>query len=847
MSDQLVNIKVEALLGAIRSTGLALFEEAEVERREGRYSAIPERLHPALKLWLEKNYNGELYAHQAEALRQFVEGQDICIATPTASGKSLIFISAALHLLLSDPFAKVVAFYPAKALIRDQMAKWTEACAEFGLAPGYIDGSVQSALREGILQRHRIILMTPDVAHAWLMAKLSQPIIRGFLSNVRLLVMDEAHVYDGVFGTNMAFFLRRMFAVSDIQHIITSTATIGDPERFIESLTGRCPCLIDSSIDGAPSPSKHIFSLVAERGNFFDNTVGLVKYIAQSGLGRFLVFADSRKTVEQIVSIAARKDDDDENSADDGEGLVHGIFPYRAGYEEEDRAEIQDALASGSLAGVVSTSALELGLDIGDIDIVILLRTPTNIKSFWQRIGRAGRRHEGYVLIINDTKQPVGCRSLHSLLLKPPERGWLYLDNIYIQYTHALCAIQELTDFGEKKYKDSAHSTLPSSFARMLENERTPTEGILPELYPLKQRAQNGPHFEFALRSDSGKNFSVSERHGPNNHSLGSVNYSQALREAYPGAMYYYMAKPYRVTGFSHRTAEISVSRGVRLTTQPLLQNMVFPKVPGGLRACSRSDAGFLMEADVQVNERVIGFKEQQGNRSEQHLYGPDSEYCQRPLVRFFETTGVLWFFSDSHMLSEAVGQFILETFCSVCGIQERDLGVGAFFMRPSQLWSTECTGLCIYDAVPGSLRLSRRLFDDFTEILGFARTFIETEAENALELDVCLARCLERVQEFKPFAVSSFASTADIVSEDPDWVTVLAPNQQAILKNLYGDEEVEVLEYRYTPRGLMYRLATKDPAETRMVPHSSIVSLPGQTILLEANLITGETRQLTS
>jgi len=827
----------------IGSTGLRVFEETVIESRAGSYSPVPDGLNWQLTQHLKDRFPRGLYSHQAQALRIFAEGRDLCMATSTASGKSLVFISAATHLLLEDPQAKVLAFYPAKALIRDQFSKWQEAVAPFDLGLGVVDGSVQTGLREGILQRCRIVLMTPDVAHAWLMSKLNLPAIKGFLTCLRLLIMDEAHVYDGVFGTNMAFFIRRLLSVSGVRALITSTATIGEPERYIEALTGRRPELVGPKDEGSPRPVKSILSLVIESGSFFENTVGVVRAIAQAELGRFLVFADSRKVVEQIVSIAERSDEE-KSEGEESRPAASSILPYRAGYEEEDRAVIQDALAGGTLQGVVSTSALELGLDIGDIDIVVLLRTPRSMNSFWQRIGRAGRQHEGHVLIINDMANLTGSRSLTSVLRKPQETGWLYLDNIYIQYIHALCAAQELTEYGKHSYNRAPFSSLPPAFARMVGNEVSPTEGIEAELYPLKLRAQNGPHYEFALRSDSGKTFSIAERHGPNAHALGSVNYPQALREAYPGAMYYYMARPYRVTAFSYRTAEISVTRGSRITTQPVLQNMVFPKIPGGVRSCRRSEAGFIVEADVQVNERVLGFREQHGKQTEQHLYGPDSNYSQRPLVRFFETTGVLWFFDNQSLLGEAIGELILQAYCSAFGIQDRDLGLGLFFARPSSVWNSECTGLCVYDTVAGSLKLSKRLFHDFLEVLELAEGFVEPDDDDTAALLDALQSCCERVRGFADHAVEPIAAIT-AASGESDWKTVIAPGQPAILRNIYGEEEVEVVEFRYTPRGLMYRLRSRDPEEVRMVPCDSLIPLPGQTDLIETNLLTGETRSL--
>lgn len=298
------------------------------------------------------------------------------------------------------------------------------------------------------------------------------------------------------------------------------------------------------------------------------------------------------------------------------------------------------------------------------------------------------------------------------------------------------------------------------------------------------------------------------------------------------------------VTAFSYRTAEISVSKGNYITTQPVLQNMVFPKVPGGVNSCRRSVDGFIIEADVQVNERVVGFREQRGKQKTQQMYGPDSTYSQRPLIRFFETTGVLWFFDDQSLLSESIGELILQAYCSFCGIQERDLGLGLFFTRSSSIWQNECTGLCIYDTVAGSLKLSKRLFQDFLDVFEIAEAFVDLDDDNSAMIIEQLRKCKDKIRSFTDYNVEQ-ATVIPEINIDTEWKTVISPGQTAIFRNLYGDEEVDVVDFRYTPRGLMYRLSSKNPDEVRMVPCDSLIPIPGKTSLVETNLLTGETRSL--
>ena len=191
-------------------------------------------------------------------------------------------------------------------------------------------------------------------------------------------------------------------------------------------------------------------------------------------------------------------------------------------------------MTQGRLRGVVSTSALEMGLDIGEIDLVVLLDTPVSMKSFWQRVGRAGRRNRGICTII-DTRQIIEAsdQGLANYLARPLEPNWLYLHNRYAQYSNALCAAAEIGQINGS-FDRTYFQSLPEQFAQFLDNELNPTTSIATDLYPLKQAAQSDPHHEFPLRNGIEKSFRVFTNQGENR---GEVTFSQALREAYPGAV----------------------------------------------------------------------------------------------------------------------------------------------------------------------------------------------------------------------------------------------------------------------------------------------------------------------
>lgn len=802
--------------------GFLITDEVVLPGHEAQTVPVPAHLDARLLQRLCAAYPTGIYSHQALALAHLEQDQDVCLATPTASGKSLVFLTYAAALLLRDATSRVIALYPAKALIQDQREKWTSTLKPLGLSLGVIDGGVPADERPAILRRSRAVLMTPDVVHAWLMSNLELPPIQRLLSGLRLLVLDEAHVYDGVFGTNMAYLLRRLSAVAAPYRLICSTATLDDPAQLIRALTGRETTVIGGAQNGAQVTERRVVSIRPVAGDRMNGIVSLIRTLGAEYSGRFLVFADSRRMVEVVVASLSRGQESPES------GAPVGVLPYRAGYEEEDRVRIQAALREGSLKGVVSTSALELGLDIGEIDLVVLLGVPPTMKAFWQRLGRAGRRRAGTCLMLDDADEVSAVsRSLDAFLSRPIEPSRLYLDNRYIQYAHALCMAVE------RRAQAAPLPALPDSFRALLENELNPTAMVPNDLYPLKQRAQGDPHHQFPLRSGVEPNLQVE---GPFIR-LGSLTWQQTIREAYPGAVYYYMARPYRITSVLVRQQKIQARSEKQYFTQPISQVMIFPSFAEPM-AVWRSDRGFVAESPMQVSERVLGFRELQGTKTTDHRYGPFSTWSKRELTRFFETTGVCWTFDDPELSGEPVANALLDAFSLRFGLQRSDLGVGAFFAKQTPFGPETCRGACVYDTTHGSLRLTQLLGERLPEIL-------ETAIAQA-EPDPPLAETLKRLAA----AVSALRTAAP--GEPPgatpagqaDEVLVVAPGERAMLVSAEQPGEVIVRTWRYTPQGLLYELQPDGSGVTQRVPAHAVVPLIGVTRLLSVNLITGEERE---
>lgn len=478
---------------------------------------------------------------------------------------------------------------------------------------------------------------------------------------------------------------------------------------------------------------------------------------------------------------------------------------------------------------------------------MVLLNVPPSRKAFRQRLGRAGRRSRGACLMI-DTRGVLSHSpdALRKYLAQPLEPSWVYLDNRYIQYANALCAAAEWADAGRERVDVAPFASLPETFVRYVENELNPTESVPADLYSLKQRAQNGPHMEFPIRSAMERSFQI---RGGFSMNLGTLSLPQVLREAYPGALYYYMARPHRVTQVSYRDGTIHARRDRFWTTRPLAQAMVFPNFDTGLYRLLRSERGFVAEASMQVSERVTGFVEQRGSTQEQHLYGTGSPYSQRPLTRFFETTGVCWCFPERCAVSEETAQRLLEAFCMEFGVQERDLGVGLFHARRSPTGAEGCQGICVFDATNGSLRLTERLGEQFstvvTRALTNARALEDAQAETELRLLAGHVAGLRAVPVTAPEGTEAGTGNHD-GGDNEEWQELIAPGEPAVNNPPQGSREiVKVLGHRYTPRGWYYDLEPHPPMDRWSVPTAQVQPIPGETRRLRVNAITGETEPL--
>ncbi|MDA8063966.1 MAG: DEAD/DEAH box helicase [Thermaerobacter sp.] len=771
-----------------------------------------------------------LYRHQHAALAAFREGRHVCLTTGTASGKTLAFQVAAADVLSRSLESRVAVLYPLKALGRQQEELWHQAlrCTAHPLEAVRIDGGVPVSQRLRLLRRGRLVVLTPDILHAWLLARVEEQAVRRFLAGLRLVILDEAHVYSGVFGSNAAFLFRRLrhaVALSGGGELgwFAASATLADQAEHLRRLCGVECAVIGPEQDSSPRQAMRLLLIQPPPREDINTALGkLVRELARTKT-RFLAFADSRRQVETLAVIASR------NEASEAEGRSEpgspAVLPYRSGYEEQDREHIELGLRDGSLCGVISTSALELGLDIGHLDVGIQVGVPRSGGVLRQRMGRIGRHRPGVFLVVAgaDAYDQLVLRDPQLLLGRPLPRSTVYLDNRRIQYIHAMglagseAEAERLAGEGWES-PSSELDTWPEGFRELCVQERR--GAVPPDLQGLKSDAADDPWHAFPLR-DVGTSFRVEERSpgSPERRGLGSITYEQLLREAYPGAVYYYMAQPYRVEQLlmSRRTVVVSPER--YYTTRPLMvPAQVYPNLGLPLLEGRRHGELAVLEAHLQVTEAVRGWEERRGNNLVRTQY-PCRQWSRASLRRTFFTTGVCLLHPGLEDLPPWAGAALLEAFLLEVAGERGEVASGTGRIREGGELSDR-RFVALYDQTYGSLRLTARLLDPqvLPRCLATAAQLLrqgpqsqeEGEAEAAAEEFERAAAILERLaldagKPGEPFRADLFAAGETAAAEAQE-ERVILPGQTGILLHGVG-EEFEVEAVFHHPRdGLMYR-----------------------------------------
>lgn len=865
----------------MKTNGWTISEPLILPGRSGEYfSSNDLQLSSESSEFLRDSFPDGIYHHQKEAIQSFQKGENICITTGTASGKSLPFYIAALEKLAADPKARIIVVYPLKALGREQEERWRQALgsAKIPARVGRIDGQTPMQTRTEIVRNCRVLIMTPDIIHAWLLFHVNDKAVMCLLLKTCLVIVDEIHYYTGVFGSNAAYLFRRLRHIMQLLRVfpqfITASATIAAPENHLRNLFGLDFRIIDAGRDTSPRQQVTIrLANIPSHGDLLTSLSELMGYIGKKTGHKFITFVDSRKQTEYLASIVSRsygKDGEDDNYPFENHLDRLNILPYRAGYEEDDRRLIQERLSGGTLEGIVSTSALELGLDIPYLTMAILVGVPYSATSFYQRIGRIGRHTPGEVIIVNggDIHSADIFQNPQQLLGLPLSEGALYLENSRIQYIHAMCLARHggehdrVYSFLGIKENQEFKSAIPwaKGFLELCRSERIGE--ISPEFQAMKAQAGEDPNHAFPLR-DVEIQFQVKQKRGAFEEARGSLSYSQLMREAYPGGIYYYTTRPYRVCRVNVHQRVVEVRHEKKYTTKAqMIPTLVFPNLSeGNVFVGKRFGELIAVESSLQIRESIIGYKERRGPNETSYMYPLDPAgniYFDFPrFTRNFFTTGVTFThpaMKRPNVKNDVIARILFEVFLMVLPVERRDIHFSADRYRVERGPIEEgAKFVAIYDQTYGSLRLSSRILEERTlhgilekmaaiMKLRSEEGYLEEDSETAAVLGEIMA-CLEQTPEIIPIGTTpapevNSGRLVKVILPGSKGLNLRSNNEEYFVENVFYSPNYQGLAYR--GYGCERAIGKTHDVKT-IIALASLIEIPGESRIGWYNPESGE------
>lgn len=420
----------------------------EVEPIEAKVRPMPESVDARIKAALSKRGIEQLYSHQHTAYETIRRGENVVAVTPTASGKTLCYNLPVLQAVAEDDASRALYLFPTKALAQDQKSELNEIINEMGIdiKSFTYDGDTSPAIRQIVKNAGHIVITNPDMLHSAILPHHTKWV--SLFSNLKYIVIDELHTYRGVFGSHVANVIRRLQRICKFygSHplFICTSATIANPKELAEQLTGKPMRLIDDN--GAPRGRKHFVfynpPIVNKPLNLRKSATVEVNQLAKEFLAnkvQTIVFARSRVRVELILSHL--------QELVKNELGTKSIRGYRGGYLPNQRREIERGLRNGEILGVVSTNALELGVDIGQLQVCIMSGYPGSVASTWQQAGRAGRRHGEALVVMVASNTPIDqyvVQNPEYFFERSPESARINPENLLILVDHMRCAAYEL-------------------------------------------------------------------------------------------------------------------------------------------------------------------------------------------------------------------------------------------------------------------------------------------------------------------------------------------------------------------------------------------------------------------
>src|SRR4030043_232525 len=580
-------------------TGVRIFE-----KREGQYHPFPKFIHPVIREALYTEGIEQLYSHQGEAIEAIHEGKNVVVVSPTASGKTLCYNLPVLNTKLEMPSSKAFYLFPTKALSQDQMFELQGFIQriEKPIATFTYDGDTPQEARQAIRTQGDMVITNPDMLHTGILPHHTKWM--NFFQNLRFVVIDELHTYRGVFGSHMTNVLRRLdricrFYGSKPQFICCS-ATIANPKELAEKLLGRDVSLVDQN--GAPSAEKpFIFytpPIVNKEWGFRGSHIHAARRLAtpfiEQGI-QTILFATSRLSVEVLTKYL--KDRFEKKLKD--KGKVRG---YRGGYLPKMRREIEKGLREKEVKAVVSTNALELGIDIGDLEVCLIAGYPGTIASTYQQAGRVGRRSEKSLAGLIARSQPLDQFIIENpdyFFGQSPEHGLINPDNLLILLSHIQCAAFELP------FKDGERFGRADLSEMLKYLEEKGTLHHVGQNWHWTQDAY--PAEKVSLRSTSEEHFVVVDTTKKKEEVIAEVDFTGAHTTLYEGAVYLCESEIYTVEklDYPNRRAYVKKTEGdyytdaIDYTDVSILEGFE-----------RRQGEGTVFEhGEVKIATRVVGYK----------------------------------------------------------------------------------------------------------------------------------------------------------------------------------------------------------------------------------------------
>ncbi|MAG13874.1 MAG: ATP-dependent helicase [Spirochaetales bacterium] len=685
----------------------------------GDFRDFPENLDLRIREILEKRGVTRLYSHQFTAYHEVQKGNDVVVVTPTASGKTLCYNLPVLQNLLQSADGRALYLFPTKALSQDQQSELNEVVLG-GEVPVKIftyDGDTPSSVRVSARDTGRIVITNPDMLHTGILP--NHPKWIKFLSSLRFVIIDEIHIYRGVFGSHMTNLVRRLKRIAEFYgskpQFFCSSATIGNPLELSSRILERSPVLIDQN--GAPRGEKHMIfynpplvdAVQGIRRGVVNESRRLAVKLLEGGI-KTIVFARSRVRTELIATYINKSLANiyTENSR-------IRVEAYRGGYLPSERREIERGLREGTIHGVVSTNALELGIDIGGLDAAILAGFPGSIASTWQQAGRSGRRNALSVAVFIASASPLDqflIRHPEYFFGTSPESGWVDPNNLFILLDHLKCAVFEAPfergeAFGEETEELldhlEEHGVVRRSAERWYWSDRS---------YPSEQ---------ISLRSATSENVVIINQTKGKNDVIGEMDRVSAMQFLFDGAVYIHRGDQFMVTRLDLENHKCYVEEaGLNYFTDSIVKTDI--KV---LHVDSEEDrVGMsVLLSDVLVRQEIAKFKKIRYQTHENVGYGdislPEEEMHTRSAILVFgENTraGQAFLGVKPELKEEILGRLgtLVKNVAPVFLLCESsDIGIAE---RLKDVY-THHPSIYIYDMYPGGTGLSEGLLNNLEKI----------------------------------------------------------------------------------------------------------------------------------